>query len=53
MGTLIEKVLNCGDYFLRLSAFPDLPDKVFLISFKFSLLDYATMFDKSNVSKAV
>ena len=36
MGTLIEKLSNCCDYFLRLSGFPDLSGKVFLITFQFS-----------------
>ena len=34
--TLVEELSNCHDYFLRLSRFPDLFGKVFLIAFKFS-----------------
>ena len=29
MGTLVEKLGNCWDYFLRLSGFPNLSAKVF------------------------
>ena len=54
MGTtLVEKILNCCDCFLRLSGFPDLCGKVFLITFKFSYLDFSAMFCKSNVHKTV
>ena len=53
MGTLVEKLSNCYNYFLRLSGFPDLSGKVFLIPFKFSELDYSTKFRKSNVNKIV
>ena len=44
MDTLVEKLLNCCHCFLTLSGFPDLSGKVFLITFKFSSLDYLTMF---------
>ena len=53
MGTLVEKLLNCFDYFLRLSGFPDLSGKEFLMTFKFSLLDYSTMLCKNNANKTV
>ena len=35
-SALVEELSNCYDYFLRLSGFPDLFGKVFLITFKFS-----------------
>ena len=41
MGTLVEKLSNCCDYFLRFSGFPNLSRKVFLISFKFSERNYS------------
>ena len=44
MYTLVEELSNCSDYFLRLSGFPDLFGKAFLIPFKFSLLDSSTTF---------
>ena len=53
MGTLVEKLSNCCGYFLRPLGFPDLSGKAFLINFKFSQLDYATLFPKSNVNKTV
>ena len=53
MDTLVEKLSNCCDYFLRLSGFPDLSGQVFLITFKFYLLDYSAMFFKNNVNKTV
>ena len=53
MGTLVENLSNCCHYFLRLSGFPDLSGKVFLITFKFSSVDYSTMFCKSNVNETV
>ena len=36
IGTLVDKLLNCRDDFLRFSGFPDLAGKVSLINFKFS-----------------
>ena len=36
MSTLVEELLNCRDYFLRLSGFLDLVNKLFLITFKLS-----------------
>ena len=33
VGTLLEKLSKYCDYFLRLSGFPNLSDKVFLITF--------------------
>ena len=51
MATLAERLSNCCDYFLRLSEFPDLSGKVFLITFKFSQLDYSPMFRKNDVNK--
>ena len=36
MDTLVEKLSNCCDYFSRLSAYPDLFRKEFLVTFKFS-----------------
>ena len=36
MCRLAEEPSNCYDYFLRLSRFPNLFGKVFLISFNFS-----------------
>ena len=53
MDALVEKLSKCCDYFSRLSGFPDLSGKVFLITFKFSLLDYSTTFCNSNVNKTV
>ena len=53
MDTLAEKPSNCCDYFFRLSGFPDIFDKVFLITFKFSSLDHSTMFCKSKGNKTV
>ena len=50
MSTLVEKLSNCCNYFLRLSGFLDLSGKVFMITFK---LDYSTMFPKRNVSNRV
>ena len=35
-STLVEELSKCYDYFFRLSGLPDLFDKVFLITFKFS-----------------
>ena len=35
MYILVEELSSCYDYFLRLSGFPDLFGKVFLITFKF------------------
>ena len=32
MGTCVEKLSNCCDYFLRLSGFPELSGKVFLLT---------------------
>ena len=52
MDTLVENLSNCCDYFLRLSGVPDLSGKVFLITFKFSSLDYI-MFCNSNLNKTV
>ena len=48
MDTLVEKLSNCCDYFLRVSRFPDLSGKVFLVTFKFSYVEYSTMFRNSN-----
>ena len=53
MDTLVEKISNCCNYFSRLSGFLDLSGKVFLITFKFSQLDFSTMFRNCNVNKAV
>ena len=53
MGILVKKLSNCCHYFLRLSGFPDISGKVFLITFKFSSLDYSTMFCNSNANKTV
>ena len=50
MATLVAKLSKCCNYFLRLSGFPDLSDKVFLIIFKFSEPDYSTIFRNSNVN---
>ena len=36
---LVEELSNCYVYFLRLSVFPDLFSKVFLITCKFSLFE--------------
>ena len=36
MCTLVEELSNCYKNFSRLSGFPDVFDKVFLITFKFS-----------------
>ena len=44
MCTLVEELSNCYDYFLRLSGFPDLFGKLFLITFNFSLFDFSTIF---------
>ena len=49
MDTLVEKLSNRCDYFSRLSGFPDLSGKEFLITFKFSELDYSTVFCNSSV----
>ena len=49
----LEKCLNFSNYFLRLSGFPDLSGKAFLITFKFSKLDYSIIFCKKNVNKTV
>ena len=35
-STLVGELLNCHDYFLLLSGFPDLFGKMFLINVKFS-----------------
>ena len=51
MGTLVEKLSNCYNYFLRLSEFPDLSGKVFFIFYKLSKLDYSTIFQNSNEKK--
>ena len=51
MSTLVERLSNRRDYFLRLSEFTDLSAKVFLMTIKFSQFDYSTMFRKSNVNK--
>ena len=42
--TLVEELSNCYDYCLRLSRFPDLFGRVYLIPFKFSLFDFSTTF---------
>ena len=44
MYTLVEELSKCYDYFLRLSGFPDLFGKVFLITLKFSLFASSTSF---------
>ena len=36
MCTLVEKLSNCYGYFFKLSGFPDLFGKAFLMTFKFS-----------------
>ena len=53
MAILVEKLLKCYDYFLRLLEFPDLSGKKCLITFKCSQLDYAAMFCNSDVNKTV
>ena len=53
MDTLVEELSNCCDYFSSLSGFSNLSGKLFLITFKFSELDYSVMFCKSNVNKTV
>ena len=53
MCTLVEKLLKCCNHFLKLSEFPALSGKVYLITFKFSYLDCLKMFRKSNVNKIV
>ena len=37
--------------FLRLSGFPDFFGKMLLVSFKFSLLGFSTVFRESNINK--
>ena len=44
MGTFVEELSNCCDYFLRLSGFPNLSGKVCLITFKFSYLNFQQYF---------
>ena len=46
MCTLVEVFSSCYDNFLTLSKFPDLFGKVFLITFKFSFLDFSTFFSE-------
>ena len=53
MGALVEKLSKCCDYFLMLSGYPERSAEVFLITFKFSLFDYSTIFRKNNVNKTV
>ena len=53
MGTLVERLPSCFHYFLRLSGFLDLSGKVSLITFKFSSLDYSTIFCNSNVQQFI
>ena len=53
MGTLVKKLFNSCNYFLWLLGFPDLSGNVFLITFKFSYIDYLTMVRKSNVNTGV
>ena len=48
-----QKAFELLRLFLRLSEFPDSSGKVFLITFKPLLLDYLTMFRKSNVNQTV
>ena len=50
-GHFSGKLSTCCDYIFRLSGFPDLSGKVFLITFKFSWLGYSTIFGKSNANK--
>ena len=38
----LRELCNCYDYFLRLSVFPDLFCKAFLINAKFSLIEFTT-----------
>ena len=47
------KLSNCYDYFLRLSGFPDLLDKVFVITLKFPYLISQLLACKRNVNKTV
>ena len=44
MWALVEEPSNWYDYFSRLSGFPDLFGKVFLITFKFFLFDFSSTF---------
>ena len=44
MCTLVKEISNWYDCFLRLSGFPDLFGKVFLITFKFSLFESSATF---------
>ena len=54
MFTLVEKRSNLYDYFLMyFLLFPDLFDKVFLITFKFSSFGFSYTFLQSNVNKTV
>ena len=48
MCTLIEEFSNGYEYFLKLLGFTDLFGKVFLITFKFSQLDFSTTFCQNN-----
>ena len=50
---LIAELSSCEDYFLRLSEFLDLFDKVFPIAFKISIHDFSTIFLTNNVNKTV
>ena len=51
MCTLVQKLSNGSDYFLRLSRFPDLFGKVFLITFKFSFFDFSTTFSQERCNE--
>ena len=61
MNTMVGELSDCYDYFLRLSGFSDLVCKlylnlvwkVYLIAFRFSLVDLLTIFCRSNVKEAV
>ena len=53
MGTLVEKLSHCCQYFSGVSGIADLSGEVFMITFKFTQLGYSTMFRKSNVNKTV
>ena len=54
MCTLVEELSNWYDYFLRLSGFPDLFSKVYLITFKFSQFDFsATLLQEQSKSNSL
>ena len=52
-NTLFEELSKSYDYLLKLSGFPNLFVKLFLITLKFCYIDFWMIFSKSNVNKTI